>query len=343
MVQAGVYSATLHYLKAAAEMGTAEAKKDGAATVARMKAMPTEDDCFGAGPIRQDGRVIHPSLSVGGEDTVRQQGCLGLLQAARHHAGRPGVPPAGGWQVLARQPERTAPMINAGPCSAATAAAAARLGWPPRPCAGRRRSRSACSATSRASYRDLSRPGRVACARQAIEDMAPQLNGIAVEVVRRRPPEQAGYRRRDRAASGSIGMAWIWSPTAELRGGAGGVRGRGKEQGALNSPAMVADLTGPQCAPTTVHWTMDTWALAHSTGGALVKAGGDILVLHHRRLRLRPGAGARHDGVRQAGGRQRGGLGRRFRFPTTDFSSLLLQAQACGAKVIGLCNAGPTR
>ena len=61
MVQAGVYSATLHYLKVAEAMGTAEAKKDGAATVARMKAMPTDDDCFGAGSIRADGRVIHPS------------------------------------------------------------------------------------------------------------------------------------------------------------------------------------------------------------------------------------------------------------------------------------------
>jgi branched-chain amino acid transport system substrate-binding protein len=62
MVQAGVYSGTLHYLKAAAAMGIAEAKKDGAATVARMKAMPTEDDCFGAGSIRVDGRCIHPSF-----------------------------------------------------------------------------------------------------------------------------------------------------------------------------------------------------------------------------------------------------------------------------------------
>jgi branched-chain amino acid transport system substrate-binding protein len=62
MVQAGVYSATLHYLKTAQEMGIAEAKKDGAATVVRMKSMPTDDDCFGAGKIRVDGRVIHPSF-----------------------------------------------------------------------------------------------------------------------------------------------------------------------------------------------------------------------------------------------------------------------------------------
>jgi branched-chain amino acid transport system substrate-binding protein len=61
MSQAGNYSCTLHYLKTVADMGAAEAKKDGAATVARMKKMPTDDDCFGQGRIREDGRKIHPS------------------------------------------------------------------------------------------------------------------------------------------------------------------------------------------------------------------------------------------------------------------------------------------
>ncbi len=60
MSQAGNYSCTLHYLKAVQTMGAAAAKADGAATVARMKAMPTDDDCFGAGRIREDGRKIHP-------------------------------------------------------------------------------------------------------------------------------------------------------------------------------------------------------------------------------------------------------------------------------------------
>jgi branched-chain amino acid transport system substrate-binding protein len=60
MSQAGNYSCTLHYLKAATAMGAAAAKASGAATVARMKAMPTDDDCFGPGRIREDGRKIHP-------------------------------------------------------------------------------------------------------------------------------------------------------------------------------------------------------------------------------------------------------------------------------------------
>ncbi len=61
MAQAGAYASTLHFLKTAEAMGIAEAKKDGAATTARLKAMPADDDCFGAGIIRPDGRKLHPS------------------------------------------------------------------------------------------------------------------------------------------------------------------------------------------------------------------------------------------------------------------------------------------
>jgi branched-chain amino acid transport system substrate-binding protein len=60
MAQAGTYSCTLHYLKAVQSLGAAAAKASGADTVARMKAMPTDDDCFGQGRIREDGRKIHP-------------------------------------------------------------------------------------------------------------------------------------------------------------------------------------------------------------------------------------------------------------------------------------------
>jgi len=42
-------------------MGAAEAKKSGTAAVARMKATPTDDDAFGPGRIREDGRKLHPA------------------------------------------------------------------------------------------------------------------------------------------------------------------------------------------------------------------------------------------------------------------------------------------
>src|SRR3978361_1496830 len=60
MTQAGDYAVTLHYLKAVAEMGVAAAKADGRAVVDRMKAMPTDDDCFGPGKIRIAGRARRP-------------------------------------------------------------------------------------------------------------------------------------------------------------------------------------------------------------------------------------------------------------------------------------------
>ena len=54
------YGALTHYLKAVAELGAAKAIASGRDAVDAMKRMPTDDDCFGAGSIRADGRVLHP-------------------------------------------------------------------------------------------------------------------------------------------------------------------------------------------------------------------------------------------------------------------------------------------
>jgi branched-chain amino acid transport system substrate-binding protein len=56
MVQAGVYSSVLHYLKTVAELKSA---KDGKAVVAKMEAMPTDDPLFGKGTIDANGRKRH--------------------------------------------------------------------------------------------------------------------------------------------------------------------------------------------------------------------------------------------------------------------------------------------
>jgi len=58
MVQAGVYSAVTHYLKAVAALKSAS---DGKAVVAEMKKLPTDDPLFGKGIIRADGRKVHPA------------------------------------------------------------------------------------------------------------------------------------------------------------------------------------------------------------------------------------------------------------------------------------------
>jgi branched-chain amino acid transport system substrate-binding protein len=60
-VHAGNYSGILHYLKAVKELGVARAKASGRETVAMMKRLPTDDDAYGIGSLREDGRKIHPS------------------------------------------------------------------------------------------------------------------------------------------------------------------------------------------------------------------------------------------------------------------------------------------
>src|SRR4029079_5664873 len=72
MIHAAVYAGITHYLKAAVALkaNLTDSKavvalkgklSDGKAGVARMKSMPTEDQLFGKGTIRPDGRKIHPA------------------------------------------------------------------------------------------------------------------------------------------------------------------------------------------------------------------------------------------------------------------------------------------
>jgi branched-chain amino acid transport system substrate-binding protein len=58
---ASSYGSTIHCMKAIAAMGGAEAKKSGRALVAKMKSLPTDDDAFGPGRVRADGRGEFPA------------------------------------------------------------------------------------------------------------------------------------------------------------------------------------------------------------------------------------------------------------------------------------------
>ena len=88
-IQAGTYGAVLHYLKAVHELKT---DADGAAVVAKMKSMPTEDKLFGKGTIRADGRKIHdmylfevkkPSESKGPWDYYKTRATIPAAEAFR--------------------------------------------------------------------------------------------------------------------------------------------------------------------------------------------------------------------------------------------------------------------
>ena len=59
-LHAGAYAGMTHYLKAVKQMGVAAAKQSGARTVGTMKQIPTDDDAFGPGHVREDGQMIVP-------------------------------------------------------------------------------------------------------------------------------------------------------------------------------------------------------------------------------------------------------------------------------------------
>ena len=78
-MQAGVYAATLHYLKAVEKAGS---PADGRAVVASMKAMPTDDPLFGRGTIREDGRKVHPLYLLQVKEPAESKGEWDVFKVA---------------------------------------------------------------------------------------------------------------------------------------------------------------------------------------------------------------------------------------------------------------------
>jgi branched-chain amino acid transport system substrate-binding protein len=60
-VHASAYSATFHYLKAVKELGVEKAKASGRDVIEMMKKIPMDDDAFGPGKLRIDGRRMCPT------------------------------------------------------------------------------------------------------------------------------------------------------------------------------------------------------------------------------------------------------------------------------------------
>ena len=115
--------------------------------------------------------------------------------------------------------------------------------------------------------------------------------------------------------------------------------GKEKNRVVLVSGAGSTKITNEDCNDVTVHWTYDTYALAHGTAKTVVQQGGktwffltaDYAFGHS----LEKDAS---DVVTANGGTVVGTAAHPF--PGTDFSSFLLKAQTSGAQVIGLANAG---
>ena len=187
-------------------------------------------------------------------------------------------------------------------------------------------------------YRDVTGPTELACIRQAAAEYANR--GFNIEVI-------FGDNQNKPDVGSNLTRQWIdQGVDVIVDGGASSVALaaneiiRERNKVFLNTSSATSDLTSSKCAPTTVHWTYDTWMLAKSTGGAMVKAGGDswffITADYAFGHALERDTG---NFVKAAGGQVLGAV--RAPFPgTTDFSSFIVQAQASRAKVIGFANAG---
>ena len=116
----------------------------------------------------------------------------------------------------------------------------------------------------------------VACTKQAVEEFA-NAQGMEVEVIsadHQNKPDLAVSITRQWFDRDGVDML-LDVPTSSVALALQSVA-REKNKVYINSGAASSALTGEQCSPNFIHWTYDTWMLAKSTGGAMVKAGGDF-------------------------------------------------------------------
>ena len=125
-------------------------------------------------------------------------------------------------------------------------------------------------------YKDLSGPTSVACTRQAVEEFTGANPDIKVEVL-----------VADHQNKADVGLAiirqWFDQAGVDIITNVGntsialGARSviEEKDKVSLVTVAGSSDLTGKSCSANMVHWSWDSWCLAHSTSTSLVRNGGD--------------------------------------------------------------------
>ena len=189
-------------------------------------------------------------------------------------------------------------------------------------------------------YADVTGPGTVAAAQLAIADFGGKVLGKPIEMVfadHQNKADVAASKARewfdrdkvdailDVAASGpALAVAQI---------------AKEKNRIAVFSGPGSSRLTNDSCTAVTVHYAYDTFALANSTARAVVANGGDswffLTADYTFGTTLEKDA---TDVIIANNGKVVGSS--RHPLNASDFSAFLLRAQASGAKVVGLANAG---
>ncbi|GJD45823.1 hypothetical protein AFCDBAGC_3700 [Methylobacterium cerastii] len=189
-------------------------------------------------------------------------------------------------------------------------------------------------------YSDLAGKGSVTAAQLAIEDFGKTVGGRKVELI------VADHQNKADIAS-TIARRWfdtegvdaIFNTNSSVAGLAVREVARAKGKVDVNSGAGSMALTNAACSPTGAHWSWDTHALAAGTAAALADDPKNTWFFITADYTFGHDLEAQVTRVVKAkGGTVLGSV--KHPFPNADFSSYLIQAQASGARIIGMANAG---
>jgi branched-chain amino acid transport system substrate-binding protein len=189
-------------------------------------------------------------------------------------------------------------------------------------------------------FQDTNGMGSVEAARMAAEDFAGGGKTIKVEIV------YADHQNKADVGS-AIARKWLdvegVDAIVDVPNSAVGLTInsllRDTRMTFLASSTASSDLTGKACLPNTIQWVNDVWATGNATAAAMMGRGGDSWYFLTVNFALGQGIeGEATKYIESHGGKVLGSS--KHPLNTSDFASLLLQAQGSKAKVIGLANAG---
>src|ERR1700716_1786927 len=188
-------------------------------------------------------------------------------------------------------------------------------------------------------FQDTNGMGSVEAARMAAEDFNGGGKGIKVEIV------YADHQNKADVGS-AIVRKWLdvdkVDAIVDVPNSAVGLTInsllRDSKMTFLASSTASSDLTGKACSPNTIQWVNDAWATGNTTAAAMTRGGKDWYFIT---VNYALGQGIEAEAtnyIEKHGGKVLGSS--KHPLGTSDFASLLLQAQGSKAKVIGLANAG---
>ena len=189
-------------------------------------------------------------------------------------------------------------------------------------------------------YRDLSGPGGLEALKMAVEDFGGTVDGRKIVLFNPddlNKPDVGANTVRQWIDERNVDMVTGLVASSVVLAASKVVEQGGKL--ALISGAAASSLTNEHCSPNHIHWTYDTFALANGTANAVLKDGGKSWYILTADYAFGHSMEADIKKVVQAeGGSVVGAV--RHPFPSSDFSSYILQAQGSGAGVVALANAG---